>query len=210
MFEGVISFTHCNSARWREQCRFYVIFLSPKLPFSGLVCNNDDTGGNKTCPLRSCCVQWLWGWCTLSFFPPSPHVQLLYSRMPPLPLRITLYVLRISQSPEAEQAPPLATAARLVALSQVIWGKWATQRRWRDADGNGTIEAQIFPVVTPRYKSNTDCRCWFCSGLMAGWAVQHVFKKKRKSHKEKAQVSRRSRCVSVCASCSILPHSLVG
>lgn len=50
----------------------------------------------------------------------SPYVQLLYSRLAPLPHPITLYVLRISQSPEAEQAPPLATAARLVALSQVI------------------------------------------------------------------------------------------
>lgn len=61
------------------------------------------------------------GVCTLFFFfLPSPHVQLLYSRLPPLPHPITLYVLRISHSPEAEQAPPLATAARLVALSQVI------------------------------------------------------------------------------------------
>lgn len=50
-------------------------------------------------------------------FYPSPHVQLLYSRLPPLPHPITLYVLRISHPPEAEQAPPLATAARLVALS---------------------------------------------------------------------------------------------
>lgn len=53
-------------------------------------------------------------------FSPYPHVQLLYSRLPPLPHTITLYVLRVSHSPEAEQAPPLATAARLVALSQVI------------------------------------------------------------------------------------------
>lgn len=50
----------------------------------------------------------------------SPYVQLLYSRLAPLPHPITLYVLRIGHSPEAEQAPPLATAARLVALSQVI------------------------------------------------------------------------------------------
>lgn len=61
------------------------------------------------------------GVCTFLFFLiPSPYVQLLYSRLAPLPHPITLYVLRISHSPEAEQAPPLATAARLVALSQVI------------------------------------------------------------------------------------------
>lgn len=62
--------------------------------------------------------------CTLFFnsffFYSPPHVQLLYSRLPPIPHPITLYVLRISHSPEAEQAPPLATAARLVALSEVI------------------------------------------------------------------------------------------
>ena len=63
--------------------------------------------------------------CTLFFFFYSflnspPHVQLLYSHLPPIPHPITLYVLRISHSPEAEQAPPLATAARLVALSEVI------------------------------------------------------------------------------------------
>lgn len=72
---------------------------------------------------------------TISFLP-SPHIHLLYRRRrlsPPLPQPITLYVLRISHSPEAAQAPPLATAARLVALSQVIWGKWATQRRRREA-----------------------------------------------------------------------------
>lgn len=65
-----------------------------------------------------CFVQWMQG--LLSFFSLSSHVQPLYSRLPPLPHPITLYVLRISHSPEAEQAPPLATAARLVALSQVI------------------------------------------------------------------------------------------
>lgn len=54
------------------------------------------------------------------FSPLLPYVQLLYSRLAPLPHPITLYVLRIGHSPEAEQAPPLATAARLVALSQVI------------------------------------------------------------------------------------------
>lgn len=62
--------------------------------------------------------------CTMDVSPPPlnspPHVQLLYSRLPPIPHPITLYVLRISHSPEAEQAPPLATAVRLVALSEVI------------------------------------------------------------------------------------------
>lgn len=79
----------------------------------------------------------------VGFFPPSlqSYAQLLYSCPAPLPHPITLYVLRISQSPEAAQAPPLATAARLVALSQVIWGKWATQRRWSIAAGIGTIGA---------------------------------------------------------------------
>lgn len=59
---------------------------------------------------------------SLFFFslPLFPYVQPPYSRLPPLPHPITLYVLRTSHLPEAEQAPPLATAARLVGLSQVI------------------------------------------------------------------------------------------
>ncbi len=73
----------------------------------------------------------------------------MYSCLPPLPHPITLYVLIISHSPGAEQAPPLATAARLDALSQVIWGNWATQRKWRDAaEGTDTIEAiQIITIL---------------------------------------------------------------
>ncbi|KAK1901453.1 Eukaryotic translation initiation factor 4 gamma 3 [Dissostichus eleginoides] len=47
------------------------------------------------------------------------YPPLLYSRLPPFPHPITLYVLRISHWPGAVLAPPLATAARLVATSQV-------------------------------------------------------------------------------------------
>lgn len=46
------------------------------------------------------------------------HISLEHfpaSRLPSLP--IALYVLRNCYLPEAEQAPPLATEARLVALS---------------------------------------------------------------------------------------------
>lgn len=47
-----------------------------------------------------------------------------------------------NQSPaRSTAAPPLATAARLVALSQVMSGKWAIHRRWRGAERIGTIEA---------------------------------------------------------------------
>lgn len=126
-------FFRCNT-NWKH-CRLLWDFLALKVLFKGSDCNNDDTRGNKPCPWRQtfvlCCG---YGVCTLFFllfffFPLLPYVQLLYSRLAPLPHPITLYVLRIGHSPEAEQAPPLATAARLVALSQVIWGKWATQRR---------------------------------------------------------------------------------
>lgn len=43
------------------------------------------------------------------------HSSFPATRLPSLP--IALYVLRNCYLPEAEQAPPLATAARLVALS---------------------------------------------------------------------------------------------
>lgn len=75
----------------------------------------DGTSGKSSCPQRETFFLSIDLWVTFSL--PAALMYSFYTAAAPFPQPITTYVLRITQLPEAVQAPPLATAARLVALS---------------------------------------------------------------------------------------------
>lgn len=103
------------------------------------------------------------------------------------------------------QAPPLVTAARLVALSQVIWGKWATQWRCRD-----TIET-VQSIGYKGYKHLKLRVCNFSSRVFKSLNVEKQPLLEEKKREEGGLPSFPFPLL-VClliSSCSILSHSLV-
>lgn len=103
------------------------------------------------------------------------------------------------------QAPPLVTAARLVALSQVIWGKWATQCRCRD-----TIET----VQSIGYKGYEHLKLRVCNFSSRVFKSLNIEKQPLLEEKKREEGGLPSFpfpllvCLLI-SSCSILSHSLV-